>query len=110
MTVVVPPSTAPTGPAPVVVIAGGNTITTTVRTLTLDASQSSSPAGYTPLTYSWSIAAGNGAGIVGANTATPTVTLGIPDGEYDFQVVVTDSKGNSASGVVHVMLVSTATN
>lgn len=109
VTVVVPPSPAPSGPPPVVVFAGGNTITTTVRTLTLDASQSSSPAGYTPLSFFWSVAAGNGAGIVGATTATPSVTLGVPDGEYDFQVVVTDSKGNSASGVVHVMLVSTAT-
>jgi hypothetical protein len=109
LTVVVPPTPAPSGPPPVVVFASGSTITTTVRTLTLDASQSTSPAGNTPLTYFWSIAAGNGAGIVGANTATPTVTLGVPDGEYDFQVVVTDSKGNSASGVIHVMLVSTAT-
>ncbi len=109
VTVVVPPSPAPSGPPPVVVFAGGNTITTTVRTLTLDASQSSSPAGYTPLSFFWSVAAGNGAGIVGATTATPSVTLGVPDGEYDFQVVVTDSKGNSASGVMHVMLVSTAT-
>jgi len=109
LTVVVPPSPAPSGPPPVVVFAGGNTITTTVRTLTLDASQSSSPAGNTPLTFYWSIAAGNGASIVGATTATPSVTVGVPDGEYDFQCVVTDSKGNSASGVVHVMLVSTAT-
>ncbi|HEY1757138.1 MAG TPA: OmpA family protein [Bryobacteraceae bacterium] len=109
VTVVVPPSTAPTGPPPTVVISGGTTITTTNRTLTLNASGSSSPAGNTPLTYYWSIASGNGAGIVGANTATPTVTLGVPDGEYDFQLVVTDSKGNSASAVVRVMLVSTAT-
>jgi hypothetical protein len=109
VTVVVPPSTAPAGPPPTVVFASGNSITTTVRTLTLDASQSTSAAGNGPLTYFWAIAAGNGASIVGANTATPTVTLGVPDGEYDFQVVVTDSKGNSASGVIHVMLVSTAT-
>jgi hypothetical protein len=107
--VVVPPSTAPSGTPPTIVIAGGTTITTTVRTLTLNASGSTSPAGNTPLTFFWSIAAGNGAGIVGANTATPTVTLGVPDGEYDFQVVVTDSKGNSSSAVVHVMLVANTT-
>jgi hypothetical protein len=111
VTVVVPPSTAPAGPAPVVVFASGNSITTTVRTLTLDASQSYSPAANTPLTFLWSIAAGNGAGIVGASTATPSVTLGVPDGEYDFAVTVTDSKGNQASGVIHVMLVpNTTTN
>ena len=110
VTVVVPPSTAPAGPAPVVVFASGATVTTTVRTLTLDASQSYSPAGNTPLTYSWSIAAGNGSSITGANTATPTVTVGVPDGEYDYLCTVTDSKGNVASAVVHVMLVSTATN
>jgi hypothetical protein len=109
--VVVPPSTAPPGPAPVVVFATGPSITTTVRTLTLDASQSSSPAGNTPLTYFWSIAAGNGAGILNATSSKATVTLGVPDGEYDFQVVVTDSKGNSASGVIRVTLVpNTTTN
>ena len=109
VTVVVPPPPPNTGAPPVVVIAGGNTITTTNRTLALDASQSYSAAGNNPLTYFWSVAAGNGSSIVGVNSATPTVTVGVPDGEYDFQVVVTDSKGNSSSGVVHVMLVSTAT-
>jgi hypothetical protein len=105
VTVVVPPSVAPSGPAPVVVFASGSSITTTVRTLTLDASQSYSAAGNTPLTYYWAIAAGNGSSILGGNTATPTVTLGVPDGEYDFSVTVTDSKGNQATGVIHVMLV-----
>jgi len=105
VTVVVPPAPAPSGAAPVVVFATGSTITTTVRTLTLDASQSTSPAGNTPLTFFWSVAAGNGAGVVNATSPTPTVTLGVPDGEYDFQVVVTDSKGNTSSGVIHVMLV-----
>ena len=97
VTVTVPPPPPNTGAAPVVVFASGNSITTTTRTLTLDASQSSSPAGNNPLTYYWSIVAGNGAGITGASTATPSVTLGVPDGEYDFQVVVTDSKGNTTT-------------
>lgn len=105
VTVVVPPSSAPPGPAPVVVFAGGNTITTTNRTLTLDASQSSSPAGNNPLSFSWSVAAGNVATIASPFSPVTSVTLGIPDGEYDFQVLVTDSKGNTAVGVVHVMLV-----
>jgi hypothetical protein len=105
VTVVVPPGSAPSGTPPVVVFATGSTITTTVRTLTLDASGSTSPSGNTPLTFFWSVAAGNGASIVGATSATPTVTVGVPDGEYDFQVVVTDSKGLTSSGVVHVMLV-----
>jgi hypothetical protein len=108
LTVVVPPGIAPSGPPPTIVIKGGTTITTTVRTLMLDASGSSSPAG-NPLTYYWSVAAGNGAGIVNATSATPTITLGVPDGEYDFQVVVTDNKNNSASAVVHVMLVANVT-
>lgn len=105
VTVVVPPSSAPGGPAPQVVIAGGNSITTTNRTITLDASGSTSPAGNNPLTYSWSVVSGNAAVIANPFSAVTTVTLGIPNGIYDFQVMVTDSKGNTAVGVVQVTLV-----
>ena len=43
----------PAGPPPTVVISGGPVIETAVRTVQLDASQSTSPAGFTPLTYYW---------------------------------------------------------
>jgi hypothetical protein len=104
VTVVVPPSTGSTGTPPVVVLAQ-SFIQTYVRTVTLDASQSTSTSGNTPLTYSWTVAAGNVAGIVGQTTATPSVTVGQTDGEYDIEVTVTDSKGNSSFGVVRIMLV-----
>ena len=80
-------------------------ITTYVRTVTLDASGSTSPAGNTPLTYFWTVASGNIVGITGQNTATPTVTVGTTNGEYDIEVTVTDSKGNSSTEVVRIMLV-----
>ncbi len=104
VTVVVPPPPSSTGAPPVVTFAQSS-ITTYVRTVTLDASQSTSPSGNTPLTYFWYVAAGNVQGIVGATTAMPTVTVGQTDGEYDIACTVTDSKGNSSTGVVRITLV-----
>ena len=101
VTVVVPPPPSGAAAPPVVVLANSN-ITTTVRTVTLDASGST---GSGPLTYLWTVAAGNVEGIVGQTTATPSVTVGQTNGEYDIQVAVTDSKGNTAYGVVRITLV-----
>jgi hypothetical protein len=103
LTVVVPPSTGNTGAAPVLTFAQ-SFIQTYVRTVTLSAS-ATSPSGNTPLTYLWTVAAGNVAGIVGQTTATPSVTVGQTDGEYDIECTVTDSKGNQSFGVVRIMLV-----
>lgn len=101
ITVVVPPPPTGAGAPPVVVLAQSS-ITTTVRTVTLDASAST---GSGPLTYLWTVAAGNVQGIVGATTATPSVTVGQTDGVYDIQVAVSDSKGNTSYGVVSITLV-----
>ena len=108
VTVVVPPPPAGSGAPPVVNFAQSN-ITTYVRTVTLDASGSTSPAGNTPLTFFWSVAAGNVVGIVGQNTATPSVTVGTTNGEYDIECTVTDSKGNASVGVVRITLVPNIT-
>ncbi len=107
VTVVVPPPGASAGAAPNVVLAT-SFITTTTRTVTLDASGSTSPAGNNPLTYFWSTAAGNVSNISNPTAAVTTVTVGQNYGEYDVAVMVTDSKGQSSTGVVRIMLVSTA--
>lgn len=96
----------PTGPPPTVVIAGGPVIQTNVRTIRLDASQSSSPAGNTPLTYLWQSVNGRAA-ILDPTSPTPTVYLGNLFGDYYFTVTVTDSKGNQATATVDVQLVVT---
>jgi hypothetical protein len=103
---VTPTPPPPAGPPPTIVIAGGPVIETVVRDLRLDASQSSSPAGFTPLTYSWTAREGRAA-IDNANSPTPTVHLGNLFGDYFFDLTVTDSKGNTATATVDVRLVVT---
>jgi len=94
----------PVGPPPTVVITGGPVIETVVRTLTIDASQSSSPAGNTPLRFLWT-SRGTRAAIADATKANPVVYLGNLAGSYFFDLTVTDSKGNVATGTVEVRLV-----
>jgi OmpA family/K319L-like, PKD domain len=94
------------GPPPTVVIAGGPLIQTNVRTLQLDGSASSSPAGNTPLTYLWSSVNGRAA-ILDPTSPTPTIYLGNLAGDYYFTLAVTDSKGNKATATVDVQLTVT---
>lgn len=89
--------------APVIVIAGGTTITTYSRYLTLDASGSTSPGGNTPLRFLWT-SINDSATVINATSATTQVQLGTIQGSYVFSLTVTDSKGNSSSTVVTVNL------
>ena len=91
------------GAPPIINIAGGTSINTIFRFLTLDASKSTSPSGNNPLTFVWT-SLNDRALIINANTATPSVQLGTVAGQYIFQLTVTDSKGNSASAFVTVNL------
>lgn len=102
VTVTVPPAATGAGAPPTLTLPS-TFIQTYTRTVSLSVS-ATSPSGNTPLTYSWTVAAGNiGLGaIAGATTANPTVTVGPEFGFYDVEVTVTDSKGNSASGVVRI--------
>jgi hypothetical protein len=100
------PRCPPVGPPPTVVIAGGPVLETVVRTVTLDASQSFSPANFTPLKYFWTSREGRAA-IANANTPTPIVYLGNLYGDYFFDVTVTDARGNVATGTIDVRLVVT---
>ena len=101
-----PPPPPPAGPPPTVVISGGPVLETVVRTVTLDASQSSSPGGFAPLKYFWTSREGRAA-ISGANTPTPIVYLGNLYGDYFFDVTVTDARGNVSTGTIDVRLVVT---
>jgi hypothetical protein len=88
------------------VIVGGPVLETVVRTVRLDASQSSSPAGFTPLTYSWTAREGRAA-IDNPSSPTPTVYLGNLYGDYFFDLTVTDARGNTATSTIDVKLVVT---
>ena len=98
------PPPPPTGPPPTVVIAGGPTIETVVRTLRVDASQSSSPQGNTPLKFFWVSREGRAA-IADATSPSPIVYLGNLEGSYFFDLTVTDSKGLTSTGTIEVKLV-----
>jgi hypothetical protein len=89
---------------PTIIIAGGPTINTGTRFLTLDASKSVSPSGNNPLTFVWT-SLNDRALILNANSPMPSVQLGTVSGAYIFQLTVTDSKGNSATAFVTVNLI-----
>jgi hypothetical protein len=91
------------GQGPIIKIVGGNTINTGFRFVTLDASQTTSPSGNTPLTFTW-VSLNDRAVINNANQAVTQVTLGVQPGSYLFQLTVTDSKGNQATAIVTVIL------
>ncbi len=96
--------TQPTTPPveqPTVVIAGGTFQQTIYRDIVIDASQSFSPIGNNPLTFSWT-SRNNQAAILTPNSAMPRVQLGIIGGDYLFDVTVTDSKGNKTTVTVTI--------
>lgn len=95
------PIPPPPGTPPVVVIAGGNTINTISRFLTLDATGSYSPSGNTPLTFLWT-SVNNSAAILNATSPTPSIQLNQVGGIYLLNLTVTDSKGNAATQVVTI--------
>src|SRR5258708_10278276 len=74
---------------------------TVVRQVQLDLSQSTSPSGTTPLTFLTSARNINSA-VLGPTSAQPIVQLGELFGDYLFDVVVTDAKGNQAAAVVDI--------
>jgi ribosomal protein L14/predicted esterase len=77
------------------------TITLPVNTTNLDGSGSSDPDG-TIATYSWNKISGPGAiTIVNSNTAAPTV-IGLLQGQYVFELTVTDNDGAVATDQVTV--------
>jgi alpha-tubulin suppressor-like RCC1 family protein len=82
--------------------AGANsTITLPVSTATLDGSSSSNPGGGT-LTYAWTQVSGPSTStITNASGATTTVT-GLVQGAYTYQLIVTNSQGNTATATVTV--------
>jgi hypothetical protein len=91
----------PGGNGPVIVIAGGVFQETIYRDIVIDASASFSPQGNTPLTFFWTSRL-NAAAILNPTSPTPRVQLGLLGGDYYFDVVVTDSKGNSSTVLVTI--------
>ena len=88
---------------PVINVAGGLTQTVYNRYVTLDASATVSPGGNNPLTYLWQSLNDN-ALVINATSAMTQVQLGTIMGSYAFRLTVTDSKGNSATAFVTVVL------
>jgi hypothetical protein len=89
-----------TNNAPVVVIAGGTSQYVSRRNLVLSATVS----GTGPFTYQWTANNYGAISLTNANTATPNVVLPPDLGAYSFTLVVTDSKGNSTTTMVTLIL------
>ncbi len=82
--------------------AGPKNATVSVRQIQLDGTGSTSADGGA-LTYSWTIPQGGAsAAIINATSATPTVQFGQGRGVYSFQLIVTDTKGNSSTDMTTV--------
>jgi hypothetical protein len=88
-------------------VIGGTTICqTVVRLLDLDLSGSSSPSGNNPLTF-FTTSRNTASVVLNPTSATPSVQLSEGFGDYFFDVVVTDSKGNKALATIDVQYVRT---
>lgn len=90
-------------------VVGGSVTTscqTVVRQVKLDLTQSSSPSGSTPLTF-LTTSRSNQAAVLDPTSPTPTVQIAGLFGDYFFDVVATDSKGNQSTGTVVVSYVVT---
>ena len=74
----------------------GPDVTAFTLEVQLDGTKSSQPDGLA-LTYLWKNV-GKSAGLRDATSATPTVQLGEGFGEYEFELTVTDSKGQTFYG------------
>jgi hypothetical protein len=90
----------PAPPPPEVIITGGELIETIDRELTLDASQSTNPAGGA-LTYVWRPLA-SGAAVLDQGQPRTRVQLGGLFGDYPFQVTVRNAAGQEATANVTV--------
>jgi hypothetical protein len=95
--------TVPPGPPPAIRIQGGTHLRTLTRLLSLDASQTTGL--YRPLTFAWTTT--DAVAIGGANTSTPSLTLGFEPRIYRVTLTVTDSRGISASQVIEIELEAT---
>ncbi|MBX2925309.1 MAG: T9SS type A sorting domain-containing protein [Chitinophagaceae bacterium] len=91
-------------PLPPVANAGTDqTITLPTNSVTLDGSKSTAPSGNIT-TYAWTKVSGPAGGtIVSAGSAKTTVN-GLAEGTYQFQLKVTDNKGNTATASVKVIV------
>jgi hypothetical protein len=83
-------------------VAGPKNATALSREVRLDGSKSISSDGK-PLTYQWTVPQGSpAAGIIGGNTATPSVQFSQRFVLYTFQLTVTDSTGKSSTDLATV--------
>ena len=76
------------------------------RDVTLNYAASSSPSGNNPLSF-LTTSINTSASVINPTSPTPSVQLGPGTGDYLFQVIVTDSKGNQSTATVDLLLIQT---
>jgi Bacterial Ig domain len=101
-----PPIVVVHGPA--CTVSGTPTLCQTAnRQVTLDLSGSSSPTGNNPLTF-LTVSNELSAAVLGSTSSHPSVQLAELAGDYFFTITVTDSKGNSTTVTVDLLLTNTS--
>ncbi|RYZ46521.1 MAG: hypothetical protein EOP49_23185, partial [Sphingobacteriales bacterium] len=98
VTVLAAPNVAPTANA-------GNDITITLPTNSIILNGSGNDVDGTIDSYNWVKISGGAANIVSANTASSNVS-GLAQGNYSFQLTVTDNSGATATDVVNVTVLA----
>jgi hypothetical protein len=102
----------PTGTV-TIVLTGPGGATSPTNSFQVFASQATADASHStsgnpgPLTYSWTVSPGfpGGAGIAGANTATPTFQFSAAQTTYQYTLTVTDSAGVSATATITIQYI-----
>jgi hypothetical protein len=102
------PVTVTPAPGPNPIITGPSVVETLYRQITLDASQSTDPAGGA-LTYVWTPLS-TGAAVLDQGQAMTRVQLGGAYGDYIFRLTVRNAQGQEGSTTVTVRFKSTTVN
>lgn len=89
--------------APVASIAAPDSITLPDNSMTLDGSASKDPDG-TIASYLWSQVSGPTAALLGAPTAAKCAVNQLTEGQYVFQLMVSDNKGASGTATKNVLV------
>jgi biopolymer transport protein ExbD len=96
--------TVTAGTAPIIVISGGTSQYVDRRHIILDATATSSPNGNMPLKFHWTSVNFGATALSNPDSATPDIVLPPILGAYSFTLTVTDSKGNSSTSTITLIL------
>ncbi|MBX2925308.1 MAG: T9SS type A sorting domain-containing protein [Chitinophagaceae bacterium] len=96
--------------SPPIAEAGANqAITLPANSVTIDAGASIASAGTSISSYQWTKKSGPASGVITSATSAKTTVTGLVAGTYEFEVLVTDNKGKTATDVVTIIVNAAST-